>query len=473
MHQPAVHWYEGMFLRPQHFQASDRFWSQSLQQAIAWRRAYVYGLHSIQWSPEALGAYQFQLTSCRIALRDGTLLDVSQSLRLDLRSVFQRESEVTVFLGVPKLMLGRKNAGDSSPSDMRRIAFRRELPDENLAGPDQEIDLIELNARLFLSTENMEGFEVLPIARVRRSGSEEATPEIDKDYFPSVLCVEAWPELQMGILRSIYDFVGGKIEVLSQRVSERGLNLTSQEPGDLDDLLMLQQINQTWAVLHAMTFAVGVHPYEAYCELCRVVGQLSIFDPSRRIDPRLPAYDHDDLARVFRWLQRKIGELLGAAKKLDYEQRFFVGIERGMQVSLDPKWFSSDWQWYIGVHAENINEQACRELLRPGTLNWKMGSAQQVDLLFKHNMPDVKSNEPLEKKPRALPSQRGWLYYEVRREGPAWKDVFATQSLAIRFTDRIIGNLDRLPGQRKLEVLVQDKRAVLEFALFAVPNTNP
>ena len=74
MHQPAVHWYEGMFLRPQHFQASDRFWSQSLQQAIAWRRAYAYGLQSVQWSAEALGAYQFQLTSYRIALRDGTLV---------------------------------------------------------------------------------------------------------------------------------------------------------------------------------------------------------------------------------------------------------------------------------------------------------------------------------------------------------------------------------------------------------------
>ena len=472
MPHPAVHWYEGMFLRPQHFQAADRHWGDELARAVQWRQPYAYGLRSCEVSADALAAYQFQLNGCRAAMRDGTLTELTQSLRIDLRPVFQSHSEVTVYLAVPKLVLGRKNAAEERGGDARRTAYRRELPDENLAGPDQEIDLVELNARLMLSTESVEGFEVLPVARVRRSGSEEATPELDRDYFPPSLAIEAWPELQIGVVRAVYDLIGGKIEVLSQRVAERGLNLTSQEPGDLDDLLMLHELNQAWASLHTLTHGHGIHPFAAYRELCRVVGQLYLFHPSRRIDPQLPAYDHDDLARVFRWLQRRISELLGSAKKLDYEQRFFVGTERGMQVTLDPKWLGAEWQWFVGVHGENISEQTTRELLRPGTLNWKMGSAQQVDLLFKHNMPDVKSIEPTETRPRALPAQRGWLYFEVHREGPAWKDVFATQTLAMRFTDRIIGNLDRLAGQRRLEVITGDKRAVLEFALFAVPRAH-
>ncbi len=472
MQNPAVHWFEGMFLRPQHFQASERHRQESLHDAVTWRNAYAYGVRKCEFSPSALGAYQFQLNACQIAMREGTLLELTQSMRIELKAFFEKESELTVFLAIPKLLLGRNNSAESLGSDARCLVFRRELPDENLAGPDQELDLYDLNARLLLSNESQAGFECLPLARIRRSGSDEATPEIDRDYFPPMLAIDAWPELALGTVRAIYDLIGNKIELLSQRVAQRSLNLTSQEPGDLDDLLMLHGLNQAWSVLHAITFAVGVHPFVAYTELCRIVGQLSLFDASRRIDPTLPAYDHDDLARIFRWLQKRIGELLGSAKKLDYEQRFFVGTERGMQVTLDPKWMHSDWQWYIGVHGENASETVCRELLRPGALNWKMGSTQQVDLLFKHNMPDVKANEPLDQKPRALPAQRGWLYFEVRREGPAWKDVFATQSLAMRFTDRAIGNLDRLVGQRKLEVLSNDKRVVLEFALFAVPRSN-
>ncbi len=469
MQHDSVHWFEGMFLRPQHLQAADRHWSQTLSDSISWRNAYSYGIRALEFTSSSLAAYQCQLTRCDIAFRDGTIASLNQSLRCDLRTVFQTESEITVYVGIPKLVLGRKNAMEGRHGDARRLVLRRELPDENLAGPDQEIDLCQLNVRLLLSNESLDGYDVLPIAKIKRAGSEEATPEIDKDYIPPLLSTDAWHELYFGIIRSIFDLIGGKLEVLSQRVAERGLNLTSQEPGDLDDLLMLHELNQSWATLNSMTYATGVHPFLAYMELCRIVGQLSIFDPSRRIDPRIPTYDHDDLGRVFRWLQRKISELVGAAKKLDYEQRYFVGTERGMQITLDPKWFQPEWQWYIGVHGENINEQVVRELLRPGTLNWKMGSSQQVDLLFKHNMPDIKSNEPVEKKPRALPSQRGWLYFEVRRDGAAWKDVLATQSLALRFTDRIIGNLERLPGQRKLEVIVNDKRSILEFALFAVP----
>ncbi len=198
-------------------------------------------------------------------------------------------------------------------------------------------------------------------------------------------------------------------------------------------------------------------------------GALSIFGASRRLDVQLPTYDHDDLATVFLWLKRKIGELMGSAKKLEFEQRYFVGVEQGMQVTIEPKWLHESWNWYIGVHGENVPAEICRELLRPGVLDWKMGSNQQVELLFKHRMPDVKADEELKSPPRALPSQRGWIYFEVQREGPAWKDVLATQSLAMRFNMNVIANLERLAGQRKLEVIYRQKRAILEFALFAVP----
>ena len=62
------------------------------------------------------------------------------------------------------------------------------------------------------------------------------------------------------------------------------------------------------------------------------------------------------------------------------------------------------------------------------------------------------------------------IYYEVKRENAAWKDVLASQTLALRYRTELIGNLDSLQGQRKLEVLLADRRAILEFALFAVPT---
>ncbi|MCA9132811.1 MAG: type VI secretion system baseplate subunit TssK [Planctomycetales bacterium] len=474
MRTQPVHWYEGMFLRPQHFQAGDRYWHDSLATAMQWQTHYAYGLRSFRLQRDALGANFFQLNGCQAVLRDGTLIDLEgRDLRVSLKEVFQKQSEVTVLLAVSKLVLGRPNTGDPSVASTRLTVASIPVVDENTGGNENEIEFRQLHVRLLLSTDSSEGYETLPLARIKRSGGEEATPEIDDDYIPPLLAVDAWQELSQGIVRAIYDLLGQKADVLAQRATSRGLSFSSQEPGDLDDLWMLSHINQALATLHSLTFANGLHPYTVYLELCRTVGMLSIFEGSRRLDPQLPAYDHDDLATVFLWLKRKIGELIGSSKKLEYEQRFFVGVEQGMQVSLEPKWLHATWKWYVGVHGENVPAEICRELLRPGVLDWKMGSNQQVELLFKHRMPDVKAEDELRSPPRALPTQRGWIYFEVRREGPAWKDVLATQSLAMRFNTNVIANLDRLSGQRKLEVIYREKRAILEFALFAVPTSNP
>jgi type VI secretion system protein ImpJ len=473
MRQQPVNWFEGMFLRPQHFQASDRYWQDTVALATRWQTHYAYGIRSLQYQQDALSAYFFQLNACEAILRDGTILQLdSGSSRISLRESFQTTSEVTVYLAVSKLVLGRANVGDEGFPERRNTPWTLDVPDENQGGGETEIVFKPIHCRLLLSTDNLEGYETLPIAKIKRAGADEATPEVDPDYFPPLLAVDAWSELANGVIRSIYDLINQKVDVLSERATQRNLAFNSQEPGELDDLWMLSQLNQALATLHALTFAVGIHPFTAYLELCRLVGMLSIFSPSRRLDSQIPAYDHDDLGRIFRWLQRRIMELIGTAKKLEFEQRFFVGIDRGMQVALDPKWLHTTWKWYIGVHGENVSHDMIRDLLREGAMDWKMGSVQQVDLLFKHRMPDVKAEDELRTPPRALPSQRGWLYYEVRREGPAWKDVLATQSLAMRFNTNVIGNLDRLPNQRYLEVIYRDKRAILEFALFAVPNTT-
>jgi predicted component of type VI protein secretion system len=100
-----------------------------------------------------------------------------------------------------------------------------------------------------------------------------------------------------------------------------------------------------------------------------------------------------------------------------------------------------------------------------------MGSAQQVDLIFRHGIPGVTLVD-LPQPPRALPTRQGWVFYEVRRDNAAWKDVLAAQNLAIRFKEELISNLAALKGQRKLEVSAQGKRSVLEFALFAVPTST-
>jgi type VI secretion system protein ImpJ len=93
-----------------------------------------------------------------------------------------------------------------------------------------------------------------------------------------------------------------------------------------------------------------------------------------------------------------------------------------------------------------------------------------VEILFKQRAPGLELR-PLDRPIRALPSQPDWLYYEVsRNEGPAWRDVQTTQTLAVRLKDSLITNLDRLQGERQLVINNRGRTYPLQFALYAVPT---
>jgi type VI secretion system protein ImpJ len=472
MRNLPVHWSEGLFLRPQHFQAAERYWAETVASGEQWDHQYNYGLRAIEISHEAIGNYQFQVNLCHARLKDGTLvaLEPGQEMdRLDLKEAFEKESTVKVFLAVPKLKMGTANVAVGGNGSKARFGeVKQSVQDESFGGNDQELQFRTLNVRMLLSTQDLSGYEVLPIAQLERSGAREAAPQIDDNYFPPVLAVDAWPPLGRDIVRAIYDLIGKKSEVLGDQVVSRGITLVNQEPGDLDRLLMLSQLNIAYATLGVMAFAQGVHPLDAYTELCRIVGRLSIFGPTRR-PPEIPKYDHDDLARIFRYIKEQIELLLESIRDYEYEQRFFVGEGKGMRVSLEAKWLGADWQWFVGVMRGSLTEQECMTLLSPGELDWKLGSARQVDSLFEYGAEGLRLT-PLPQSPRALPPGRDWVYYEVSRDNAPWKDVLQTQTLAMRLKDSLIVNRSELQGERKLVVSHRGKQVAVQFALFAVPN---
>jgi type VI secretion system protein ImpJ len=474
-----------MFLRPHHLQSADRHWTETLALGGQWDNPYNYGLQAIEISQESIANFQFQVNLCHARLRDGTLVTIEpgeQSDRIDMREAlvgqqqamislqeaFAANNVVRVYLAVPRLKLGGPNVGEAG--ETAPIRYRHELrsvPDENAGGNDQEIALRAVNVRLLLSTEDRSGYECLPIAQVQRASDASPQPTLDPQYFPPMVCVEAWNTLARDVVRAIYDLIGKKIEVLAEQVQNRRIGFESQEPGDLDRLVMLSSLNEAYITLGVLTFARGVHPWVAYRELCRIVGRIAIFGEGRRV-PEAPRYDHDELAPIFYWVKQQIESLLSRVRDYEYEQVYFEGAGRGMQVTLDTRWLSSDWQWFVGVKRSNITAKECETLLTERFLAWKLASARQVERIFQTRAEGLLL-APLERPPRALPP-RDWMYFEVSRGNASWRDVQETGTLAMRFQEHFIGNLDTLTGQKQLVVRIGNGRmATLEFALFAVP----
>lgn len=488
MRNLPVLWFQGMFLRPQCFQAADRHWDEYIRTSEHWDHAYNYGVRKLEISSEALANFSFQINACEVRLKDGTLvaieegqdsprLDIRDSfkavhggpgvLAADLKDAFANERVLRVYLGVPKLRLGSPNvAPDGEVGKHRFGSSHLSLQDEILGGDDQEVRLKRLNMTVLLSTQDLSGYEVMQIAQVERSGEREAVPTLDPRYFPPSIAIDAWPPLGRDIVRAIYDIIGKFMEVLSEQVVNRGIGLNSQEPGDLDRIMMLKELNSAYAVLGVLAFAEGVHPLVAYVELCRIIGDLSIYGKSRRVG-EVPTYDHDDLWRIFHWAKETIESLLQAIRPYEYEQRAFVGWPKGMEVTLETKWLNADWQWFVGVKHEGITDQECQEMLERQHLDWKLGSKRRVEEDVERGIPAL-TLKYTPRTPRALPVNRNWNYYEVTKSGPAWIDVQQTQTLAMRLVDRLILNRHELVGARQVIVNYRSKRVVLEFSLFAV-----
>ena len=150
---PAVHWHEGMFLRPQHFQTDHRRLSHQMARSGKWDCHYNWGLRSLELDLDALANYRLVLRSLKARLRDGTLVDVPDDGNLgvlDLKNAFGRDNSLTVYLAVPVLQLSRSNISGGGTTNGARFAVDTlELEDENTGLNPQPVQVRRLKDRIF------------------------------------------------------------------------------------------------------------------------------------------------------------------------------------------------------------------------------------------------------------------------------------------------------------------------------------
>lgn len=464
MSSRPVHWHEGMFLRPQHFQAADRYARNTMKESEDWFHPFNWGVRLVDFDREAFGNYSAVLRACEARFKDGTKVSIPADGTIDpveLKGALAGSGSVMISLAIPSFQLGRANVEETPTANGPRY-WVDEYPvgDENTGGDDQPILVRRLRCRLLLSTQDHTGYEVLPVARVERSAQLEAPPQLDPDYVPPLLALDGWPPLWQ-LVQSLYHQIGAKVDQLAAQVIDRSISFDSQVPGDAERLLKLGVLNSALTSLEAVVFVRGLAPLLIYHELCRLVGQLSIFMEARR-PPTLPQYDHEDIGGCFYTVIKYIQLGLDTIAPSAFEKRYFERNGERLQVSLEPAWLSSTKTLFLGVETE-LSDEECEQLLR--AMDMKLGSTSRVEQIFKQALRGLKL-VPMVRPPRALPAGSGIVYYQIERDQVFWRDVADTCSVAIRM------NLARAAFQsdRILSVVLpkSSKTTNLQFALFVI-----
>ena len=468
----AVHWHEGMFLRPHHFQALERFRAQQQRRTDGIDHYFGWGLRALQLDADALTNFRFEIQSLSARLRDGSVLELPEDgvlPTLDLKGLLEEQRSVTIYLALPTVNLAKANVSDRGPTQGARfLVDLQELEDENTGVNPQPIPVRLLNLKLLHSGEDRTGFETLPLAKIRKSFRAEGTPELEDSYIPPVLSCEAWRPLSVGVLRSVTDRIGKKIDTLAFQIQSRGITLDSRGQGDAAIVAQLRELNEAYGRMSIWAFAAGVHPFPAYVELCGLVGQLSVFGATHR-PPELPKYDHDDLGTCFYRVKQYLDELLELMVEPAYKERPFIGAGMRMQVSIEPQWLDPAWQLFIGVQSPLPPEELVRLLTVPGQLDMKIGSSERVDTIYRLGQAGLLfAARP--QPPHVLPSQPGLVYFQIRREATSaeWQNVQRSLTLALRLNEnRIAGNIQ---GQRVLTVTLGPQSVPIQFTLYVVPS---
>ncbi len=385
-----VHWSEGMFLRPHHFQAAERHVGESLRLSEDWYHPFNWGYRRIELDRDAVANYAMTLNGCEARLKDGTKIVVPDDVTVDpveLHEALSKESSLMVYLAVPSVQAGRANAAEHPTADGPRYWIETiEREDENTGTDDQPIQVRRTRARLLLSGQDHTGYETLPLCRIERSAQTESPPQVDPSYVPPLLALDAWPMLWRAV-QSLHHQIGARIEQYSAQVVDRGISFESQVPGDAERLLKLSVLNSAFSYFESFAFVRGLHPLMTYRELCRLVGQLAIFSKDRR-PPGLLGYDHEDIAGCFYKAIKHIQLGLDILAPSAFEKRYFEKAGERLQVALEPGWLNTTKGLFLGVETE-LSDQECQQLL--GSMDMKMGSgvAGRAHLPTRPGRPDT------------------------------------------------------------------------------------
>ncbi len=490
MQFPAVNWHEGLFLQPHHFQAWDRHWTERVSAGEQWLAPHGYGVLELTINNDALASGYLQVDALRCRTPGGSLIEWSTGSlvdRRDLRAALdsvssanqsqegrpstasQRGSDlIEVYIGVPRLVLGNRNVDAAEHRNGSRFRAQwLDLPDELDAACVKPVELRELNARVLLSTDDLAGYDILRIARVRRSDEDGVLVRMDNSFIPALIDCSASSLMRNQILSPIFDLMQRCSEQFAKQVLDSGNSLQATSPIDVQRMLVLQVVNPAASVLRVLATSKGIHPFALYVELARLAGALDLLD-SKRVSKVTSGYDHENIGGIFFELKQRIFAAIDGLQRAPYRQSIFAGSEHGMQLTIEREQFASIRRWFLGVQKGSVDAEWLHRVMTQGQLDWKLGSVRQVENLFTTRSPGV-GLKRCTGIPPTLPNAENWVYYEIEElDRAAWKDVQATGSLAMRVCDSMIAHREKLAGQDSISLIVGKEVIRLQFSLFGV-----
>jgi type VI secretion system protein ImpJ len=426
--QPVV-WSKGVFLSPQHLQAQDRFFEDTLRflaGALSFRH---WGFATLQIDAAGLSQGRLNVMEASGIFPDGLMLDLPGSdappASRTLDEIFtDGRTSCAFFLAVPQDRPGGINVAlQRGGASTRFYSELQMLRDENSSGVEKPVSLARKNLQILAETENLEGAVVLPLAQIEKT--EAGGYRHDPKFAPPLLNVKG-NELLTGILRGQIETLVSRSSQLAGSRRQRNQSLADFSASDIANFWLLYTINVHLPVARHMLDAAQVHPESMFLHMLSLAGALTTF--SSKFESRdLPKYEHERPGPCFLALDAAITELLETVVPSNFVALPLKPLRDSIYATaIDKDSYFENSRPYLAISSD-LKEA---DLITRTPNLTKACSATHIEQLIRQALPGIKlTHVPVP--PRAIPVKLRYQYFSLDRSGPVWESVVRSRNFAV------------------------------------------
>jgi type VI secretion system ImpJ/VasE family protein len=439
-----LHWNNGQFLQPHHFQYFQRIAAQYNRLNRYFSLPYIDGLIDFELDAEALTGLRVVVKRFSAIMPDG--LELSEPGNCILKPLDLGEAlksypaELTVSIAVPYWSELEANLAEESQAGAKKIYLVKEnsVRDENSG--DNEITVItrKINARLITNLDDTADMQVLPILRLKILAHESSVRvTVDDTYIPPYVLLSTDSPLFSMVYNLLVDTRRCRDKVLNSLTSIR-FKPENFSGIDAYNALMLRVLNLYENRLSRFLGPGRISPFGLYVELSSFLAELMGINPVNDIR-EISEYLHYDSAPQFINVINDIRSFIAAEGGVTYNRVNFVPIDEGayLYAALSMENIVQAGDIYLAIHTdvedrvivEALEQGDTFKLINPGAKNVRVRGIKLSGLRYP---------------PRFLPvlSRTQWFKLELSESSRVWNEMCREKGVLIDWAKDLFPNLE-------------------------------
>ena len=418
-------WSEGLFLRPQHFQAAGDAASAAVHARFDGAQAHPWGIVELALSDDLAQGAQAGLERLVAVLPDGEVINIPGSLPPP--APFDIDDQVRgeiLYLTLPARQDGAvafAYPGARDAGIARYHVVEREMLD--MTDPDRAQDIIEVglpNLRFGLEEADLAGRIKIGLARVKELAGKRIV--WDEAYIPPCLDLKASPALT-GFLIDIL----GRLDSRQDELSSRAVEGTQGGTETFAAYLLLQLLNRWQPVLRHYQRLDRVHPERLFTAFVGFAGELATFTRADRRPQQFPDYSHENLEMCFKPVMEALRAGLSTEFTRSAVQLELKLLQPGAYIStITDRTLYDQGRFYLAMSSRRPADDIRRSA--PSVI--KIGSVAKMQQLVQAALPGVPLT-PVSSPPPQIRVMPNYIYFELDRASPDWRDFATAPALGL------------------------------------------